>query len=327
MERQTSYITQCKRLPGWDSRAVRQQLSKGMAELLSLTICLPSLETAEAVQLSQTACSINVSGIQSDEKAGSHKDKVSAPAPETGPNAAAATPSAAPPTAGMATPRTTGGLTRQGSGRAGGTPKAKDTPKTAFKGASRGSKKTVPASFVEVIDCLVDITLRYKGMQPGEEADLADPVPEAMETEEPFTISAQLPDGRMVRVSATQPVRTAGAAAAAALPGSAPGPGQGAQGKPAAKASFTEQVRPTSMLLQHPTIAISSAQFAGCMGEWKPFRVLMSKLICFATASCVPSTSYIFRPVVQQGMPPAGEHCTCWSQLARQICIFNRDKV
>lgn len=173
--------------------------------------------------------------MQSDEKAASHKekDKASAPAQET---AASATPSAAPPTAGMATPRNAGGLTRQGSSRAGGTPKAKDTPKTAFKGNTKGSKKTVPASFVEVIDCLVDVTLRYKGMQPGDESDLADPVPEAMELEEPFSISAQLPDGRMVRVSASQPARAAGAGASAAS-----GPGQG---RPAANVSFTEQVRP-----------------------------------------------------------------------------------
>lgn len=177
--------------------------------------------------------------MQSDDKAGNHKDKASAPAQETGPGVASATPSAAPPTAGMATPRNAGGLTRQGSGRAGGTPKAKDTPKTAFKGGSRGNKKTVPASFVEVIDCLVDVTLRYKGMQAGEEADLADPVPEAMETDEPFSISAQLPDGRTVRVSATQPARAAGAGSAG-QPGAAGGSGQG---KPAAKASFTEQVR------------------------------------------------------------------------------------
>ena len=177
--------------------------------------------------------------MQSDDKAASHKDKASAPAQETGPNVASATPSAAPATASIATPRNAGGLTRQGSGRASGTPKAKDTPKTAFKGGSRGSKKTVPASFVEVIDCLVDVTLRYKGMQPGDEADMADPVPEAMETEEPFSISAQLPDGRMVRVSASQPAR-AGGASAAGQPGAASGSGQG---KPAAKASFTEQVR------------------------------------------------------------------------------------
>lgn len=178
--------------------------------------------------------------MQSDDKAANHKDKASAPAQETGPSAASATPSAAPSTAGISTPRNAGGLTRQGSGRAGGTPKAKDTPKTAFKSGSRGNKKTVPASFVEVIDCLVDVTLRYKGMQPGEEADLADPVPEAMETEEPFSISAQLPDGRMVRVSATQPARAAGVGAAG-QPGAAAGSGQG---KPAPKASFTEQVRP-----------------------------------------------------------------------------------
>lgn len=180
--------------------------------------------------------------MQSDDKAASHKDKASAPAQDAGPNMASATPSAAPPTAGTATPKNAGGLTRQGLGRAGGTPKAKDTPKTAFKGGSRGSKKTVPASFVEVIDCLVDVTLRYKGMQPGEEADLADPVAEAMETEEPFSISAQLPDGRMVRVSATQPARAAGAATAG-QPGAAAGSGEA---KPAAKASFTEQVSPSS---------------------------------------------------------------------------------
>ena len=172
--------------------------------------------------------------MQSDDKAASHKekDKPPAPAQETGPTAASATPSAPPPTAGMATPRNAGGLTRQGSSRAGGTPKAKDTPKTALKSSIKGSKKTVPASFVEVIDCLVDVTLRYKGMQPGDESDLADPVPEAMELEEPFSISAQLPDGRMVRVSASQPARAAGAGAA----------GSG-QGRPAANVSFTEQVR------------------------------------------------------------------------------------
>lgn len=176
--------------------------------------------------------------MQSEEKVTSHKDKPLAPTQEAGVNAASATPSAAPPTAGMATPRNTAGLTRQGSGRAGGTPKPKDTPKTTLKGASRSSKKTVPASFVEVIDCLVDVTLRYKGMQPGEEADLADPVVEAMETDEPFSISAQLPDGRMVTVSAAQPARTSAAAAAQA--GAAPG---AAQGMPAIKATFTEQVR------------------------------------------------------------------------------------
>ena len=123
----------------------------------------------------------------------------------------------------------------------GGTPKAKDTPKTASKGASKGSKKTVPASFVEVIDCLVDAALRYKGMQPGEEADLADPVTEAMETDEPFTISAQLPDGRMVRVSATQPGRAAGAGNAQEG-GPSQANGHAGQSKPKPTASFTEQV-------------------------------------------------------------------------------------
>lgn len=177
--------------------------------------------------------------MQSDDKVGSHKDKPSgtASAPEGHSNPASATPSAAPTT--IATPRPTGSLARQGSGRAGGTPKAKDTPKTTSKGTAKGSKKTVPASFVEVIDCLVDVTLRYKGMQPGEEADLADPVSEAMETDEPFTISAQLPDGRMVRVSATHPGRGAGTAAGQ-QPASSQGPGHSAQPKP--KASFTEQV-------------------------------------------------------------------------------------
>ncbi|DBB00800.1 TPA: hypothetical protein ACH3X1_000730 [Trebouxia sp. C0004] len=178
---------------------------------------------------------------KSDDKASSHKDKPSgtASAPEGPSIPASANPSAPPSAAGTATPRTTG-LTRQGSGRAGGTPKAKDTPKTASKGAAKGSKKTVPASFVEVIDCLVDVTLRYKGMQPGEEADLADPVSEAMETDEPFTISAQLPDGRVVRVSATQPGRGAGAAAGQ-QPGASQTAGQGGQSKAPAKASFTEQ--------------------------------------------------------------------------------------
>lgn len=176
--------------------------------------------------------------MQSEEKVSSHKDKPWAAAQEAGANAASATPSAPPPTAGMATPRNTAGLTRQGSGRAGGTPKPKDTPKTTLKGASRSSKKTVPASFVEVIDCLVDVTLRYKGMQPGEEAELADPVVEAMETDEPFSISAQLPDGRMVTVSASQPARAT--AAATAQPGAASG---AALGMPAIKATFTEQVR------------------------------------------------------------------------------------
>ena len=180
--------------------------------------------------------------VQSDDKASSHKDRPSGAsvAPEGSSNPASATPSAPPSTTGSATPRTTG-LTRQGSGRAGSTPKAKDTPKTASKGTAKGSKKTVPASFVEVIDCLVDVTLRYKGMQPGEEADLADPVNEAMETDEPFTISAQLPDGRMVRVSATQPGRGAGAAAGQ-QPGGSQTAGQAGSGKPPAKASFTEQV-------------------------------------------------------------------------------------
>ena len=132
----------------------------------------------------------------------------------------------------------------------GGTPKAKDTPKTASKGASKGSKKTVPASFVEVIDCLVDVTLRYKGMQPGEEAEFADPVSEAMETDEAFTISAQLPDGRMVRVSTAQPGRGTGTGIAAAAagagngqePGASQANGQAAPSKPKPKASFTEQV-------------------------------------------------------------------------------------
>ncbi len=182
--------------------------------------------------------------VQSDDKGSSHKDKPSgtASAPE-GPSVPASTnPSAPPP--GTATPRPTG-LTRQGSGRAGGTPKAKDTPKTTSKGTAKGGKKTVPASFVEVIDCLVDVTLRYKGMQPGEEADLADPVSEAMETDEPFTISAQLPDGRMVRVSATQPGRGAGAAAGQ-QPGASQTAGQAGQSKAPAKASFTEQVSPAT---------------------------------------------------------------------------------
>ena len=181
--------------------------------------------------------------VQSDDKAGNHKDKLAGTASALeGPSVPAFTnPSAPPSAAGTATPRTTG-LTRQGPGRAGGTPKAKDTPKTASKGTAKGGKKTVPASFVEVIDCLVDVTLRYKGMQPGEEADLADPVSEAMETDEPFTISAQLPDGRMVRVSATQPGRGAGAAA-----GQQPAASQAAgQSKAPAKASFTEQVSPAT---------------------------------------------------------------------------------
>ena len=163
------------------------------------------------------------------------------PTEPAGGQGATGTPSAAPPTTGTATPRTAGGLTRQSSGRAGGTPKAKDTPKTASKSTSKGSKKTVPASFVEVIDCLVDVTLRYKGMQPGQEADLADPVPEAMDTDEPFSISAQLPDGRMVRVSASQPGRGA-AAAAGAQPATAAGSAQGRQAQTAPHVSFTEQV-------------------------------------------------------------------------------------
>ncbi len=184
--------------------------------------------------------------VQSDDKASNHKDKPSGTvsAPEGQSNSAPANPSAPPSAAGTATPRSTG-LTRQGSGRAGGTPKAKDTPKTASKGTAKGGKKTVPASFVEVIDCLVDVTLRYKGMQPGEEADLADPVSEAMETDEPFTISAQLPDGRMVRVSATQPGRGAGAAAGQQA-GASQTAGQGGQSKAPAKASFTEQVSPAA---------------------------------------------------------------------------------
>ncbi len=184
--------------------------------------------------------------VQSDDKASNHKDKPSGTvsAPEGQSNPAPANPSAPPSAAGTATPRSTG-LTRQGSGRAGGTPKAKDTPKTASKGTAKGGKKTVPASFVEVIDCLVDVTLRYKGMQPGEEADLADPVSEAMETDEPFTISAQLPDGRMVRVSATQPGRGAGAAAGQQA-GASQTAGQGGQSKAPAKASFTEQVSPAA---------------------------------------------------------------------------------
>ena len=189
--------------------------------------------------------------LQIDEKA-SQKDRPSTAAPETAAQSTSATPSAAPPTSGTATPRPTGGLTRQGSTRAGGTPKAKDTPKTASKGASKGSKKTVPASFVEVIDCLVDVTLRYRGMQPGEEADLADPVSEAMDTDEPFSISAQLPDGRMVRVSASQPSRGAGAVTGQ-QPGSA---GQGPQGKSAAKASFTEQVRLNYSVLSHLVLCL-----------------------------------------------------------------------
>ncbi len=181
--------------------------------------------------------------MQSDDKGSGHKDKPSstAAAPDAVSIPASATPSAAPSTTGMATPRPTGGLTRQGSGRTGGTPKAKDTPKTTSKGTAKGSKKTVPASFVEVIDCLVDVTLCYKGMQPGEEADLADPVSEPMQTDEPFTISAQLPDGRMVRVSATHPGRGAGPAAGHDWFHSQ-GAGQAGQAKPAANASFTEQV-------------------------------------------------------------------------------------
>lgn len=201
--------------------------------------------------------------IQAEEKVSSHKDKPSAPAQEAGVNAPSATPSTAPPTAGMGTPRNTAGLTRQGSGRAGGTPKPKDTPKTALKGASRSSKKTVPASFVEVIDCLVDVTLRYKGMQPGEEADLAEPVVEAMETDEPFSVSAQLPDGRMVTVSASQPARAS--AAAAAQPGAASGSGQGL---PAIKATFTEQVglhRDSST--SFPFCNIDAHTFAASMGK------------------------------------------------------------
>ena len=32
------------------------------------------------------------------------------------------------------------------------------------KSTSKGGKKTMPASFVEVIDCLMDVLLRYQGI-------------------------------------------------------------------------------------------------------------------------------------------------------------------
>ena len=123
--------------------------------------------------------------LQVEDKANAQKDKPAAAAGDAAPQpnsaaaaaavaaAAAATPG--PSTTGAATPRPASTLSRQGSGRAGGTPKGKDTPRTSGKTAAKGSKKVVPASFVEVIDCLVDVCLQYKGVQPGEEADLADP--------------------------------------------------------------------------------------------------------------------------------------------------------
>ena len=118
--------------------------------------------------------------LQVEDKANAQKDKPAALAGDAAPqpNSAAAAAAAATPgpsTTGAATPRPASTLSRQGSGRAGGTPKGKDTPRTSGKTAAKGSKKVVPASFVEVIDCLVDVCLQYKGVQPGEEADLADP--------------------------------------------------------------------------------------------------------------------------------------------------------
>lgn len=117
--------------------------------------------------------------LQVDDKAAAQKDKPASVAAEAAAQpssaAAAATPGQ-PSIAAAATPRPASTLSRQSSGRAGGTPKAKDTPRTVGKTAMKSSKKLVPASFVEVVDCLVDVCLQYKGMQPGEEADLADPV-------------------------------------------------------------------------------------------------------------------------------------------------------
>lgn len=125
--------------------------------------------------------------LQVEDKANAQKDKPAATTGDAAPQpnaaaAAAATPG--PPPTGAATPRPASTLSRQGSGRAGGTPKGKDTPRTSGKTAAKGSKKVVPASFVEVIDCLVDVCLQYKGVQPGEEADLADP--EASKDSAPF---------------------------------------------------------------------------------------------------------------------------------------------
>lgn len=130
--------------------------------------------------------------VQSDDKQAGQKDKPAAAATDTAlqpaSDAAAAVASTPGPAGtGTATPKPAGTLSRQGSARAGGTPRGKDTPRTSGKAASvktaaKGSKKVVPASFVEVIDCLVDVCLQYKGVQPGEESDLADPVTDA----EPF---------------------------------------------------------------------------------------------------------------------------------------------
>jgi len=266
--------------------------------IVSAVLCLQTDLSVLACDMEADLLTLPVN-VQSDDKASSHKEKPfgTASAPEGPSNPASATPSAPPSTTGTATPRTTG-LTRPGSGRAGGTPKAKDTPKTASKGAAKGSKKTVPASFVEVIDCLVDVTLRYKGMQPGEEADLADPVSEAMETDEPFTISAQLPDGRMVRVSATQPGRGAGAAAGQ-QPGASQTAGQGGQSKASAKASFTEQVSPATASLQR-------GYFASNMSRW-PFKV--------PSITLQGSSS-----LVDTGMPGGQCHCLCQKVACRSVC-------
>ena len=115
--------------------------------------------------------------MQVDDKSTAQKDKPASAAADAAAQPSSAAAAATPGQASAAgTPRPASTLSRQSSGRAGGTPKAKDTPRSAGKTAMKSSKKLVPASFVEVVDCLVDVCLQYKGMQPGEEADLADPV-------------------------------------------------------------------------------------------------------------------------------------------------------
>ena len=133
--------------------------------------------------------------LQVDDKAAGQKDKPAATASDTVPQSSSAAATAAatpgPTTMGAATPKAASTLSRQGSGRAGGTPKGKDTPRTSGKTAAKSSKKVVPASFVEVIDCLVDVCLQYKGVQPEEAADLADPVA-SMDTEPFFEVGNPL---------------------------------------------------------------------------------------------------------------------------------------
>ena len=59
-----------------------------------------------------------------------------------------------------------GGPPGGGPGGGGGAEGAGKTPKDKDKGPSKSGKK-VPSSFVEVIDTLVDLLLRYEGPMPS----------------------------------------------------------------------------------------------------------------------------------------------------------------